>query len=156
MARFGKNIPNMLGAMNLLTHLPLFFLFFIAVTSISLQLSAADPEKDTEMQQIRPPKFLYKIISLENWETSQAQSTVQLAPDDADFVHLAREDQLGGILGKYWNSVPEYVLLKLDTSKLHGRWAYEANPGGTAKYYHLYGGSIPFEAIAESKVIKQK
>lgn len=43
------------------------------------------------------------------------------------------------------------VILKINTSKLIGEMVFESNPGGVAKYYHLYRGYIPFESILEAK-----
>lgn len=107
-------------------------------------------------QKEEAPSYLYKVLSVENWKKSQSDLTVALSTDDKDFIHFSREDQLKRITSKYWAAVPEYVVLKVDTSKLAGKLVFEANPGGTSKYYHLYEGSIPLEAITESKVVKNK
>jgi uncharacterized protein (DUF952 family) len=80
---------------------------------------------------------------------------VKLNEADQDFIHLAREDQLDRIVGKYWDKNPEYVVLKIDTKKLPGKVVFEANPGGENKYYHLYDGSIPLKAVVESKIIRK-
>lgn len=95
------------------------------------------------------PQFLYKILSLKDWEKSQSRNTILLPKDDEAFIHLSREDQLDRIIEKYWSKTPEYVVLKIDVKLLPGRLAFEANPGGTNKYYHLYGGSIPVKAVVE-------
>ncbi len=101
-------------------------------------------------------KYLYKIVSKEHWQESQKQKVLSLSSDDDAFIHFSKEDQLQRICDKYWAHVPEYMVLKVDTAKLPGDMVFEANPGGTAKYYHLYNGSIPFEAVISSKVIKSK
>jgi len=100
------------------------------------------------------PRYLYKVLSVENWKASQATPALQLSEEDRDFIHLAKEDQLERIISKYWANVPEYVILKLDPSKLPGRLVYEANPGGSNKYYHLYEGSIPRQAVIDAKVVR--
>src|SRR5262245_38716782 len=99
-------------------------------------------------------QHLYKVLSVEGWQKSQGMEVVKLTNADQDFIHLAREDQLDKIVGKYWDKVPEYVVLKIDTTKLPGKLVFEANPGGENKYYHLYGGSIPLKAVIESKIIR--
>ncbi len=99
------------------------------------------------------PKYLYKVLSVENWKASD--KTVKLSSEDDAFIHLSTEDQLDRIVGKYWAQVPEYVILKIDTSKLPGKLLFEANPGGENKYYHLYNGSIPLNSIVESKTVKR-
>ena len=95
------------------------------------------------------PHYLYKVLSVEDWQKSQGMESVKLTDADQDFIHLAREDQLDRIVGKYWDKVPEYVVLKIDPTKLPGKLVFEANPGGENKYYHLYDGSIPLKAVIE-------
>ena len=101
------------------------------------------------------PKFLYKILSKKDWEESQKQGNVKLDAADDAFIHFSREDQLERITGKYWAGIPEYYILKIDTEQLPGRMAFETNPGGSAKYYHLYNGSIPVTAVIDAKCIKR-
>lgn len=98
-------------------------------------------------------KTLYKILSVENWAASQGKEHLSLPDFDRPFIHLALEEQLERILGKYWKDVPEYVLLTLDPKKLKGKLVLESNPGGSAKYYHLYDGSIPLSAIVAVKKV---
>lgn len=99
------------------------------------------------------PKYLYKITTMDNWCESQGRSVLKLLIIDDDFIHLATEDQIGHVLKKFWSNYCDVVLLKLETAKLQGRLEYEVNPGGTNKYYHLYNGSIPREAVVESKIL---
>ncbi|HSX37592.1 MAG TPA: DUF952 domain-containing protein [Chlamydiales bacterium] len=91
------------------------------------------------------PVYLYKVLTLDDWAKSREE--VHLSSMDADFIHFSTEEQLSGIIAKYWSGVSEYVVLKVETSKLRGELILEANPGGTNKYYHLYHGSIPLSAV---------
>lgn len=91
---------------------------------------------------------LYKIVSNQQWEESLGQSQVMNSPLDKDFIHLATEGQLPHIAQKFWNN-KDLIILKLDSKKLTGRLVYEANPGGTTLYYHLYDGNIPLDAVVE-------
>ena len=102
------------------------------------------------------PKQLYKILSLRHWQATQSRKALVLSSEDDAFIHFSMEDQLDRILTKYWSDKPQYVVLKIDTNKLQGNLVYETNPGGSAKYYHLYQGHIPFDAIVEAKVVYQK
>lgn len=102
------------------------------------------------------PPFLYKILSIDDWTSSQSLKSVRLPAADRDFIHLSTEDQLERIISKYWNDQPEFIVLKLDTSKLPGKLVFEANPGGTSKYYHLYNGSVSLDAVVESKKIHRE
>lgn len=101
------------------------------------------------------PQYLYKVLSVEDWQKSQSMGSVKLAVADEDFIHLAREDQLNRIVEKYWDKIPEYVVIKIESTKLSGKLVFETNPGGENKYYHLYNGSIPLKAVIEAKIIKK-
>ena len=96
------------------------------------------------------PQRLYKITTVEAWEESQSRGFLILAKIDEEFIHLAREDQLDRILSKYWAPIADYYLLTVDPKKLEGRLVFETNPGGTAKYYHLYNGKIPLSAVTKA------
>jgi uncharacterized protein (DUF952 family) len=100
------------------------------------------------------PQYLYKVLSVENWKESQSAQSLKLSKDDEAFIHFSRDDQLERITAKYWAKSPEYIVLKIDTSKLTGKMVYEVNPGGVSKYYHLYDGSIPLESVSESTNVK--
>lgn len=101
------------------------------------------------------PDHLYKVVSIENWEQSRQASYLCLSPFDDQFVHFAKEQQLQKVIDKFWAQSPEYMVLKIDPSKLIGKLVFEANPGGTQKYYHLYNGKIPLNAIIEATPRKQ-
>lgn len=101
------------------------------------------------------PQYLYKILSKEDWIASQNQEHLQLPAADEAFIHFSLENQVERIVAKYWNGVPEFFVLKIDPKKLPGKMVFETNPGGSAKYYHLYEGAIPHNAIVESKSIHQ-
>lgn len=110
-------------------------------------------QSHTEIPLMRP-QYLYKILSTSDWKTSQQRTTLKLPSSDDAFIHLATKEQLERIIDKYWQDQPQFVLLKLDTSKLKGKLQYEANPNGVNQYYHLYNGSIPLDAIVEIEVIE--
>ena len=93
------------------------------------------------------PDHLYKIVSPEQWQKSQKK--VVTSSIDKDFIHLAKEDQVPNVVKKFWNN-RDYIVLKLVSKKLVGRLIYETNPEGSTRYYHLYEGTIPIEAVVEA------
>jgi uncharacterized protein (DUF952 family) len=113
------------------------------------QIGSVQADERTEKR----PTYLYKVLSMDDW--AKSCKTVHLSSMDADFIHFSTEDQLDKIIEKYWADASEYVVLKIETSKLSGNLVLEANPGGTSKYYHLYNGSIPLDAIVGSTVHKK-
>ncbi len=101
------------------------------------------------------PTYLYKVLSMDQWEKSQGNESLLLPEMDRAFIHLSQENQLERVLERRWRDVPRYVILTLETSKLPGELIYEANPGKSEKYYHLYNGSIPLKAVAKVKNVTQ-
>ena len=70
---------------------------------------------------------------------------------DDQFIHLATKKQVAHVADKFWKDL-EYVILKIDSTKILGRLSYETNPGGSTRYYHLYDGIIPLEAVTTEKI----
>lgn len=126
------------------------YFLLLALIFIVQPLSAIlDKEKEVI------PNYLYKILSVGDWQLSQGQKSLKLSNADEEFIHFSTEDQLSKIIEKYWKDESKFVILKIDTAKLPGKLVFEANPGGTNKYYHLYNGSIPRDAIIESKIMEK-
>lgn len=130
------------------------FLFVFSILGMPNLTHAKDESYMIKTDQT--PPYLYKILSVNEWERSKTQEFVQLPKEDEQFIHLARGDQLDRIIEKYWANVSEYVLLKIESNQLSGRLVLEANPGGTNKYYHLYEGSIPLKAVVEVQKVEIK
>lgn len=101
------------------------------------------------------PTYLYKIVSVESWQESSGQDSIQLSSMDNDFIHLATEEQVDKIIAKFWPDESEVVVVKLATKKLPGDLRHESNPGGTTKYYHLYNGFIPKKAVVAHEIYKK-
>lgn len=126
----------------------LFFILFITpIRALEFSSSSHLPQSEIDM----PPKYLYKVLLPKDWEESKNLPNVKLGSFDREFIHLSTEEQLNKIIEKYFKDEKMVIILKIETDKLPGNLIFEANPGGSTKYYHLYQGSIPKEAIIETK-----
>lgn len=141
-------LPRFINKTFVLSNIGLYIL-----VSLFLILEPTQPEAHLvameESMNSESPSYLYKIVSLENWDKSQFQNFVVLPKEDREFIHLSTEQQLERIVQKYWSNGSPYVILKVDSHQLPGQLIYEANPGGANKYYHLYQGAIPLKAVLE-------
>lgn len=134
-----------------------FAIVFLFTVLFSLSGNESVNHKEIMMEKMnQSPQYLYKVLSLRNWQATQNRETVQLSAEDDAFIHFSTEGQLERIIGKYWSDAPQLVILKIDSRKLKGELLFEANTGGSTKYYHLYNGFIPFSSILESKIIYQE
>ncbi|MBT3393922.1 MAG: DUF952 domain-containing protein [Waddliaceae bacterium] len=92
------------------------------------------------------PLYLYKVVTADHWKEISERKEFILTSDDKKFIHLSEEHQLGNVVEKFFAG-QNVVVLKIDRDKLKGRLEHESNPGGKNKYFHLYEGCIPFDAI---------
>lgn len=124
---------------------------FVILLFNGIQLLVSEEQSDNYMsEQITTPKFLYLVLSKEEWNNSQGIQQLKLSSHHDAFIHLATEQQVAKILEKFWPG-KECVIVKVDTNMLKGRLVFEKNPGGSNKYYHLYDGYIPQNAVIDMK-----
>ena len=108
-----------------------------------------------ELEQKSNSQYLYKVLSFEHWQASQNKENLSLPSEDDAFIHFSKADQLDRLITKYWSESLQFVVLKINTADLKGNLVFESNLGGTAKYYHLYEGFIPFSSIIESRIVRR-
>ena len=96
--------------------------------------------------EISIPTYLYIILSKDAWEENLQKEALSLGPEHEPFIHLSTEEQISRISEKFFKGI-EHVVLKIETKKMQGHLVYESNPGGTNKYFHLYDGVIPLDAV---------
>jgi len=92
-------------------------------------------------------QFLYKVVDPDVWEESQKHKNLILGPVDKDFIHLCDEEQIDQVINKWFRHIDPVMVLKLETKLLPGKIVFEASPGSSNKYPHLYGGAIPLDAV---------
>lgn len=100
------------------------------------------------------PAHLYKVTTKSLWDQSQQLGYLALSPTDAYFVHLSEKEDVEKIIEKYFPTQKTVIVLELDPSALQGDLVKEVNPGGTKKYYHLYNGKIPLNAVINVEIRK--
>ena len=125
--------------------------FGLLFSSTTLLASNIDfiPLKEKEMtQEISIPKYLYKVVSFETWQTCRETQELKLSTMDNEFIHLATEEQLPYVINKFWAG-KHYFILKVEREKLIGKLVYESNRSKSDKFFHLYEGSIPLYSITE-------
>lgn len=126
-------------------------MLIVAILSFTIASNLLSQESDSQEMKIMqhlPPEYLYKIVSLQQWQTSLQQTEIALSSLDDDFIHLAKAEQVKHVAQKFWEN-QDYIVLKLASNKLVGQLIYETNPGGSTHYYHLYEGDIPHDAVVD-------
>ncbi len=95
--------------------------------------------------------MILHITSFSDWERQSKQKS--FAPDgyaDEGFIHCCEQDQLQGVLQRYYPGRSDLLLLHIDESKLESELRYEASPQGEM-FPHVFG---PINKTAISQVGK--
>jgi uncharacterized protein (DUF952 family) len=83
--------------------------------------------------------LIYHIVSAADW-AKQGNLPVYEAPSlqTEGFIHLSQKEQVAGTLIRYYQHVPDLVLLHVDTDKLTHELKYELATNQES-FPHLYG-----------------
>ena len=83
--------------------------------------------------------FIYHIVLPEIWEQVRNEPLYRHESLAAEgFIHCSYDDQLGGVIGRYYAGHDELVVLTIDTDKVAARLVAEPSTGGDI-YPHIYG-----------------
>lgn len=100
------------------------------------------------------PSLLYRLVHAADWQAAAGAGAYRGAAHDlADgFVHMSTAEQVPGTAARYYQGLPDILLLTLDSARLHGEVKMEPSTGGKL-YPHLYG-DIPLEAVLAVEPLK--
>ncbi|HEX6279735.1 MAG TPA: DUF952 domain-containing protein [Pyrinomonadaceae bacterium] len=94
--------------------------------------------------------FVYHIVLPEKWASVKDGSSYEaesLATEG--FIHCSHDQQLDGVIKRYYSDAPELVILKLDSDKLTSKLVSEPSTGGEI-YPHIYG-PINLDAVVSAE-----
>ena len=82
---------------------------------------------------------LYHIVSAADWAKQENQSDYKADSLPAEgFIHLSTQEQVAGVVERYYQHIPDLLLLHIDAEKLSHPLKYE--PATSNELFpHLYG-----------------
>lgn len=93
--------------------------------------------------------MIYHIVPSTYWATFEDKPAYFSETFDAEtFIHCSLQEQVAGVLERYYVGVTGLVLLHIDESKLTSTLLYEPAPHNGELFPHIYGG-INREAVVE-------
>lgn len=93
--------------------------------------------------------MIYHIVSEDYWKGFESKPAYFSETFDAEtFIHCSLQEQIAGVLERYYVGVTGLVLLHIDESKLTSTLLYEPAPHNGELFPHIYGG-INREAVVE-------
>lgn len=83
--------------------------------------------------------YIYHITTKSDW--ADAQKIGYYSPEgfaSEGFIHFSKQEQVAATAARYYSTVPELIVLKVDMGKLKAEIKTEQAPNGDW-YPHLYG-----------------
>lgn len=97
--------------------------------------------------------IIYHICSEADWQLARERGVYEAASlREEGFIHCSQEEQLEGVLQRYFSGKKGLITLSIDTSLLQSRLIYEWSPSLTETFPHVYG-PIQLQAVVATKTI---
>lgn len=97
--------------------------------------------------------IIYHICYQADWQLARERGVYEAASlKEEGFIHCSQEEQLEGVLQRYFKDKRGLVKLSIDTSLLESRLIYEWSPSLTETFPHVYG-PIQLQAVIETASI---
>ncbi len=93
--------------------------------------------------------MIYHVVTDSNWKAALAQGFYEadsLAREG--FIHTSKEEQVQGVLNRYYKNQADLLLLHIDESKLTAPLKYELAPSINEEFPHIYG-PLNLDAVVE-------
>jgi uncharacterized protein (DUF952 family) len=104
--------------------------------------------------------MIFHIARQSLWQEAVAdghyrQSTIDRTLDEEGFIHASGAEQLQGVADRYYQDVPEaLVLLVIDPARLDVPLVHESPPGRDETFPHIYG-PLPVTAVVEARPLER-
>ncbi len=93
--------------------------------------------------------IIYHLTTKLEWDKAKADGFYE-SPSLADegFIHCSHENQIAGVMERYFSGKKDLVKLVIDTDKLTSKFVFEWSPSIQDTFPHVYG-AINAEAVIE-------
>ena len=83
---------------------------------------------------------IYHVTTQAAWEAASATGFYE-APSlkEEGFIHCSQDNQIPGVLQRYFKGKTDLVKLVIDTDKLTSRFIFEWSPSTADTFPHVYG-----------------
>lgn len=93
--------------------------------------------------------FIYHVTTKQEWKAAQEQGYYAAPSLKAEgFIHCSEEQQVQGVLERYYKGKTDLLKLVIDPQKLQHELKYELAPSVNEKFPHVYG-PINLESIVD-------
>lgn len=97
--------------------------------------------------------LIYHVTTAAEWKAAKETGFYETPSLKAEgFIHCSQENQVAGVLERYFSGKTELVKLVIDTDKLTSRFVFEWSPSTEDTFPHVYG-TINVDAVVDVVVI---
>lgn len=97
--------------------------------------------------------FIYHVTTWQEWNAAREKGYYTAPSLEAEgFIHCSEEQQVNGVLKRYFSGKKDLVKLMIETSRLTSGFKYEPAPSVNESFPHVYG-PINLDAVADVQVI---
>lgn len=84
--------------------------------------------------------LIYHITTESDWNKAKGEG-LYIAPSlkDEGLIHCCEQEQISGILSKYYQGKMDVMILTIHTELLRSQLVYEWSPSLEATFPHIYG-----------------
>ncbi|RIV27683.1 DUF952 domain-containing protein [Fibrisoma montanum] len=84
-------------------------------------------------------EFVYHVVTATDWARWQDKPTYEAGSLASEgFIHLSTEEQVAGVLERYYQGVPDLLLVQIDPARLTHELKYDVSTNND-RFPHLYG-----------------
>lgn len=93
--------------------------------------------------------IIYHVTTRQAWDEAKARG-FYIAPslESEGFIHCSQENQVAGVLERYFAGQDNLVKLVIDTGKLTSKYVFDWSPSTADTFPHVYG-PINTDAVTE-------
>jgi len=93
--------------------------------------------------------IIYHITTKQDWSHAEAKGFYECSSlKEEGFIHCSEEQQVVGVLERYFAGKIDILKLAIDTDKLTSRYIFEWSPSAEDTFPHIYG-PINLDAVIE-------
>ena len=93
--------------------------------------------------------IIYHVTTAAEWNAAKQVGAYESPSLKAEgFIHCSQENQVAGVLERYFSGKTELVKLVIDTDKLTSRFVFEWSPSTADTFPHVYG-PINVDAVVD-------
>jgi uncharacterized protein (DUF952 family) len=99
--------------------------------------------------------MIYHVVTQKAWDQALAEGSYaadSLATEG--FIHNSKQEQVKGVLERYYSGQADLLLLHIDETKLIAPLKYELAPSVNEVFPHIYG-RLNLDAVVNIEKIKQ-